>query len=161
VSFGDDATSSNFFYDGWVYLTSSASNIANLEMDMNQVMDNGQTVLFGFQCDSYSGTWDYTANKGTPEKPSDTWLHSKAYCDVRKWGQSTWHHIQVSYSRDDNGNVTYNTVWLDGAQQDINVTVPSAFALGWPQMLLTNFQVDGRGSGENTVYLDKLTIYRW
>ncbi|HEY1900808.1 MAG TPA: hypothetical protein VGG56_00125 [Terracidiphilus sp.] len=161
VSFGDDAASSNFFYDAWLYLTSSASKIANLEMDMNQVMDDGQTVVYGFQCDGYSGTWDYTANKGTPQKFSDTWVHSKEPCNVRNWAQNTWHHIQVSYSRDDNGNVTYNSVWLDGAEQDINVTVPSAFALGWSRMLLTNFQVDGLGSGQNTVYLDKLTIYRW
>jgi hypothetical protein len=41
-------------------------------MDMNQVMPNGQIVIFGFQCDGWSGTWDYTANKGTLEKPIDT-----------------------------------------------------------------------------------------
>lgn len=161
IYFGADTASSNFFYDAWVYLTSTASEISNLEMDMNQVMDNGQTVVYGFQCDGYSGTWDYTENKGTPTKYSDAWVHSKAPCDVRNWSQNTWHHIQISYSRNDNGDVTYQSVWLDGVQSDINATVPSAFALGWPSRLLTNFQVDGLGSGENTVYLDKLTVSRW
>jgi len=66
ASYGDDTTSSSFVYDGWVYLDNSSGSIANLEMDMNQVMANGQTVIFGFQCDGGSGTWDYTENAGTP-----------------------------------------------------------------------------------------------
>lgn len=163
VSFGDDTTSTNFFYDAWVYLPYPSTAIANLEMDMNQVMANGQTVIFGFQCDGWSGTWDYTANKGTPQKPLDVWLHSKASCNPRQWSTNTWHHVQVSYSRDDSGNVTYKSVWLDGTESVLNVTAPSAFALGWAPTLLTNFQVDGSlaTSGIATAYLDELTIYRW
>ena len=87
---------------------------------------------------------------------------SKAACDPRTWSTNTWHHVQVEYSRDDSGNVTYKSVWLDGKEQDLNVTVPSAFDLGWGSNLLTNFQVDGNGaSGKSTVYLDDLTISRW
>ena len=41
ISFGDNASSTNFFYDGWIYFTSSASHIANLELDLNQTMPNG------------------------------------------------------------------------------------------------------------------------
>ena len=162
VSFGDDDTSTNFFYDGWVYLNSSSGQIANLEMDMNQTMQNGQTALFGFQCDGYYSTWDYTKNAGSPTSPNDQWVHSGAYCNPRSWSQNTWHHVQVYYSRDDSGNITYHSVWLDGAQQSINATVNSAFALGWAPTLTTNFQIDGLGSsGSPTVYLDNLTIYRW
>ena len=161
VAFGDDTSSTNFFYDGWVYLTSSSSSIANLEMDMNQVMANGQTVIYGFQCDGYSGTWDYTENAGTPTSTVDKWLHSGAACDPRSWSVNAWHHVQISYSRNDSGDVTYHSVWLDGKEGVINATVPSAFALGWSPVLLTNFQVDGLGNGSNTVYLDELTISRW
>lgn len=162
VSFGDDTESTNFLYDTWVYLTSSSSQLGNLEMDMNQTMPNGQTAIFGFQCDGYNGTWDYTANAGTPRNPIDTWLKSTASCNPRSWGVNTWHHVQVSYSRDDSGNVTYHAVWLDDVQQNINATVNSAFALGWAPTLLTTFQVDGLGaSGTTTVYMDDLTIYRW
>jgi hypothetical protein len=163
VSFGDDTTSTNFFYDAWVYLPYPSTSIANLEMDMNQVMSNGQTVIFGFQCDGWSGTWDYTANKGTPAAPIDTWLHTNAGCNPRNWSTNTWHHVQVSYSRDDSGNVTYQSVWFDGAQSVLNVTAPSAFALRWAPTLLTNFQVDGSSAttGTATAYLDNLTIYRW
>jgi hypothetical protein len=163
VLFGDDTSSTNFFYDAWIYLPSPSTSIANLELDMNQVMSNGQTVIFGFQCDGWSGTWDYTANNGTPTAPIDAWLHTKAPCNPRQWSTNTWHHVQISYSRDDSGNVTYQSVWFDGAQSVLNVTAPSAFALGWAPTLLTNLQVDGflAASGTATVYVDNLTIYRW
>lgn len=161
LSFGDDTASTNFFYDGWVYIANSNSNIANIEMDMNQVMPNGQTAIFGFQCDGYSNTWDYTRNAGTPTSPVDNWVHSGAACNPRNWSVNTWHHIQISYSRDSSGNITYQSVWFDGNESQIDATVPSAFALGWAPVLLTNFQVDGLGSGSNTVYLDNLTVSRW
>lgn len=163
ATFGDDTNATNFVYDGWVYLTNSSGSIANVEMDMNQVMPNGETVIFGFQCDGWNGTWDYTENAGTPTAPVDHWVQSNAACNVQNWSQYAWHHIQVSYSRDNYGNVTYQSVWLDGNQQQINATVPSAFALGWGPTLLTNFQVDSFAPGwsSSTVYLDNLTISRW
>jgi hypothetical protein len=162
VSFGDDQTSTNFLYDTWVYLTTSATAVANVEMDMNQVMSNGQTVIFGFQCDGWAGTWDYTANAGTAAHPIDEWVHSKAGCRPQSWTKNAWHHIQISYSRNDLGVVTYQSVWLDGVEAKINATVPSAFALGWSPTLLTNFQIDGLNvNAANTVYMDKLTISRW
>jgi hypothetical protein len=161
--FGDDTTARNFMYDGWVYLTESSGSIAVIEMDINQVLPNGQTVIFGMQCDSWSGTWDYTENAGTPTAFVDHWVNSSAPCNVRNWALNTWHHIQISYSRDDYGNVTYQSVWLDGNEQQINATVPSAFALGWTPALITNFQVDSFDPGwsSSTVYLDNLTVSRW
>jgi hypothetical protein len=163
VQFGADTWPRNFLYDGWIYLTSSAANIENLELDMNQVMANGQTVIYGFQCDGWSGTWDYTANAGTPAAYIDEWLHSAQPCNIQNWTQNAWHHVQIEYARDDNGNVTYQSVWLDNVEQDLNVTVPSAFALNWGPTLLTNFQIDGGTAAQSTstIYLDELTIYRW
>lgn len=162
VSFGDDTTSTNFLYDAYVYLNNTSSQIGNLEFDLNQVMPNGQTAIFGFQCDGWTSTWDYTANGGTPTSPIDVWVHSRQYCNPRTWSINAWHHVQIAYSRDNNGMVTYKTVYLDHLAMPINATVPSAFALGWAPTLLTNFQVDGYGSsGSATVFLDNLQIYRW
>jgi len=163
VRYGDNTTDLNFFYDAWVYLTDSTSNIANMEFDLNQVMPNRWTVTYGIQCDGYSGTWDYTANVGkSAKKWHDTWKHSGSKCDLQSWKKNAWHHVQAAYSRNDSGDVTYHSVWLDGKEFPINRTAFSAFALGWSPQLTTNFQVDGRGkSGENTVYLDSLTISRW
>ena len=160
--FGSDSTATNFLYDTWMYLASPTNDIANIEMDLNQVISNGQTVIFGFQCDGWSGTWDYTTNAGTPQTPKDLWLHSTSSCNPRAWTTNTWHHVQIQFSRDNQGNVTYRSVWFDGAEQVINAKVPSAFALGWGPALLTNFQVDGiGGTGSAIVYLDNLTVYRW
>ncbi len=161
VSFGDDNVSTNFLYDTWIYIQSPSTTLANIEMDTNQTMPNGQTAIFGFQCDGWNNTWDYTANKGTPQNPVDTWVRSNQYCNPRQWSINTWHHVQVSYSRDNSGNIDYQSVWLDDLQQNINATVNSAFALGWAPSLLTNFQIDGMGNGQATVYIDNLTIYRW
>jgi hypothetical protein len=163
VSFGADTSATNFLYDTWVYIPSSSTDVANLEFDLNQVMANGDTVIFGFQCDSWSNTWDYTANAGTPQAPSDVWRHSTSPCDVLSWTTNTWHHVQITYLHDSLGNATYQSVWLDNVEQDLNITVPDAFSLGWSPALLTNFQVDSMASidATNTVYLDNLTVYRW
>ena len=49
VTYGNDTDSKNFVYDARVWL-SSDSVISNLEMDNNQVMRNGDTVIYAFQC---------------------------------------------------------------------------------------------------------------
>lgn len=161
LNFGDDRTATNFFYDAWVYLTDSANDVANVEMDMNQVVEDGQTIIMGVQCDGYTGTWDFTLNEGTAKRQKDHWAHSRAGCNPRSWSKNAWHHVQAFYSHNGAGKVTYHTVWLDGVAHPINATVYSAFALGWGGDLITNFQVDGRGSGSNTVYIDSLTVSRW
>ena len=155
VSYANDTTSTNFVYDGWVWIE-SGSSIANLEMDSNQVTANGQTVIYAFQCSGYSNLWEYSGAGGD-------WVHSSQPCNLSAWQTNVWHHVQISYSRDDSGNVTYQSVWLDGTAQPINATVPSSFALGWQVgVVQTQFQLDGLGaSGSITAYLDKLTIYRW
>jgi hypothetical protein len=155
VVYADDTTSTNLVYDGWVWIE-AGSSISNLEMDSNQVTANGQTVIYAFQCSGYSQTWEYS---GAGAK----WVSSSQPCNPSTWQTNTWHHIQISYSRDGSGNVTYQSVWLDGAEQVINETVPSSFALGWKVgVVQTQFQIDGIGaSGSNTVYLDDLTISRW
>lgn len=162
TSFGADTKAHNFLYDVYLYLDSTATDIANIEMDMNQVVGNGQTIIYGFQCDGYTNTWDYTRNAGSPQNPDDQWLHSSVPCNPRNWTRNTWHHVQIAYSRDDSGNVTYKYVTFDGTQKNINETVPSSFALGWGSTLLTNFQIDGLGGyGTANVYVDKLAVYRW
>jgi hypothetical protein len=163
VQFDDNTTSQNFFYDGWVYIASDANGFSNLEFDLNQTMPNGQTVIMGFQCDSWIQRWDYAINAGSPTSPNDTWQHSYAPCNVHNWSANAWHHVQIYFSHDGNGWVTYHSVWLDGQEQDLNFTVFSGYALGWGPAVVTNFQIDGNSSGTTwgNVYLDELTVYRW
>jgi hypothetical protein len=161
-SYATDPNSTNFLYDAQVWIE-AGSQVGNLEMDNNQVIANGDTVIYAFQCAGDSGTWDYSSNVGTRAKPIVKWLPSSAPCNPAAWTPNVWHHVQISYSRDSVGNVTYNSVWLDGVEAPINKTVPSAFSLGWASgILMTNFQVDGVGAGgSSTLYLDNLTISRW
>ena len=162
VSFADDTNSKNLFYDAWVYLPSSAENIANIEMDVNQVMANGQTVLIGVQCDGYSGTWDYTVNKGSASNPKPHWdSKSGTSCNPQDWTRNQWHHVQASFSRDDSGTITYHSVWFDGAEVGLNAKAFGAADLGWGPVINTQFQVDGLGSGAATVYVDSLSVSRW
>ena len=161
ASFADDPLAHNFLYDAEVYFDGDSSTIANIEMDLNQVTSNGQTVIYGFQCDGYSGTWDYTKNSGSPAEYVDSWVHSSSSCNPRNWTTGVWHRIQISYSGDDFGNVTYKSVVFDGQKSEINETVSSSFVLGWSASLVTNFQIDGLGSGTNTVYLNKLSVSMW
>lgn len=163
VSFGKDTAATHFTYNTNIWFD-DPSGVANIEMDMNQVISNGDTVIYGFQCDGYSGTWDYTLNLGTPANPKGHWEHSSVSCpDPKTWAPNTWHNVQVSYHRDDAGNVTYDSVVLDGQQSDfVGATGNSAFSLGWGPTLLTNFQIDGHGAdGSVTAYVDNLTVSRW
>jgi len=163
MSFSDDINAHNFVYDGWIYIKDTAAGIANIEMDLNQVIANGWTVIMGFQCDGWNGTWDFTTNKGSPTSPNDQWIHTGLYCNPKSWGVNAWHHLQISFYRDDSGFVTYQWVALDGAKRTLNVKTFSGFALGWGKTVLTNFQIDGATSAQygSNVFLDDLTVSRW
>jgi len=163
VSFSDNTSAKNIFYDTWIYLTSSASNIGNLEFDINQTMDNGQTVMMGFQCDGWTGHWAYNVNTGSAGSPKPKWVSkSGTTCNPRHWSTGKWHHVQASMTRDSSGYVTYHYIWFDGAQTYMGVKAFAAMALGWGDVINTQFQVDGYGSsGSVTNYIDGLKISVW
>lgn len=155
-----DAVSTSFVYDADILLQSPGP-ILNIEMDLNQVLANGDTVIFGVQCDGAVGKWDITVNAGTPLKSIDKWLPTTATCPAPStWEPDVWHHVEITYRRDVAGWVTYESVSLDGNSQALdNTTVPSAFTLGWTPVLLTNFQIDINGNGgPTTVYVDNMTV---
>jgi hypothetical protein len=163
TNISDNASAQNFVYDIWVNIKDTTLGVKNLEMDLNQVIANGWTVIMGFQCDGWSKTWDYTSNIGTAASPNDQWVQSSAKCNPQSWAVNTWHHIQIAMSRDDSGNVTYKTVTLDGTTQTVNATVFSGFALGWAKTILTNFQVDGGtiyAYGSN-IFIDNMNVSYW
>ena len=163
VSFSDNTSAKNIFYDAWVYLTSSASKIGNLEFDVNQTMDNGQTIMAGFQCDGWTGHWAYTVNTGSAGSPRPKWVSkSGTTCNPRNWSTGKWHHVQASMSRDSSGYVTYHYIWFDGAQVYIGAKAFCAMSLGWGDVINTQFQVDGYGSsGSVTAYIDGLKVSVW
>jgi Bacterial Ig-like domain (group 2) len=160
LKYATDDSVTHFVYDTYIYLD-NPSQIENIEMDMNQVMSDGKTVIFGTQCANGSGSFEYT-------KITDGhthWYASNIPCHPKTWTAKTWHHVQIASHRDENGVVTYDWVNLNGTYTDFkNATGSSAENLGWPMGdLILNFQLDGAGAGGEpvTVYIDKLTIYRW
>jgi hypothetical protein len=160
LTFGHDTESTHFVYDTYVYID-DPSQLANLEMDMNQVMANGKTVIYAFQCSGYSKTWEYNTLKGkTP-----VWHSTGLPCNVQNWAANTWHHVQIASQRNSSGDVTYDWVSLDGIYNEIHgATGKGAIDLGWaPGALNLNFQLDGasESSSSVTIYDDELTIYRW
>jgi hypothetical protein len=160
VSFAIDKVATHFIYDAYVYVV-DPSQLANLEMDMNDVTAEGKTIILGTQCSTYSKSWEYTlVADGHPH-----WHASNIPCDPLKWSANTWHHIQIASHRDNSGNATYDWIGMDGKYTDFqNATGPDSLSLGWAKGdLLINFQIDGasKGSGSNTIYTDKLIVYRW
>ncbi|MGB9418585.1 MAG: hypothetical protein WCB58_19895 [Acidobacteriaceae bacterium] len=159
VSFATDKTATHFVYDAHVYVE-NPSQLANLEMDMNDVMADGRTVILATQCSSYSGSWEYTLYSG-----GFHWHPSNIPCNPKNWSANTWHHIQIATERDGNGNATYDWVSVDGQYSDFqNASGPDAENLSWAiGTLLINFQIDGlsKGSGSDTLYTDQLKVYRW
>lgn len=160
-SFGEDPTATNFVYDGWVYVQGSPSNLGNMELDLNQVLENGDVMIYAFQCSGNSGQWEVGSNAGSAKHGAARWVKSGVACNPKSWAANTWHHVQISESRDNSGHITYHSVTFDGTTHNIGKTVFGEFALGWGHVLQTNFQIDGIGSGSTTTYLDDLTVYRW
>ena len=115
LDFGTDTVSTHFVYDTWVYIV-NPTQLANLELDVNQVMANGKTVIFAFQCSGYSKTWEYNTLNGT----TPVWHTTGLPCNVETWTANTWHHVQIASQRDSTGHVTYDWVGLDGTYKAIH-----------------------------------------
>lgn len=160
LSFGHDTEATHFVYDAYVYID-DPTQLANLEMDVNQVMSNGDTVIYAFQCSGYSEAWEFS----TIANNSPHWHSTHLPCNPRNWTANTWHHVQIASHRSSTGVVTYDWVNLDGTYHDIdNATGNGAVALHWATGVLNlNFQLDGASgsSGSVKMYADKLTIYYW
>jgi hypothetical protein len=159
LSVDHDAKATHFVLDTYVFFP-NPSEVLNLELDINQVMANGETVIVGTQCSGVTGTWEsaYTSGK------LDHWWSSSIKCDPRKWSANAWHHIQIGMHRDGNGVVTHDWVTLDGTQHAWGRTQLSAHFLGWaPGVMDVQYQIEGssKGSGSVTSYIHKLTVYRW
>jgi hypothetical protein len=160
LSFGSDASATHFVYDTYIYFV-DPSQVQNVEMDVDQVMANGETVTFGTQCASGSKTWEYVVmDNGSPH-----WTPSNIPCNPTTWTANTWHHVQIGVHRNSNGVVTHDWVNLDSTHSVFrNATGSGTQTLGWTLGdLLTNFQLDGynAGSGSITSYVHEMTIYYW
>jgi hypothetical protein len=159
TSFASSTSATHFVVDTYIYLT-DPSQVQNIELDLNQVMSNGATVIFGTQCSANTKTWEYTVTTG-----GSHWRSSGLACNPHNWSAKTWHHIQIGLHRSSSGVVTHEYVNLDGSHKVFsNATYNGAVHLGWQRgTLLVNYQMEGsnKGSGSITAYIHKMTVYRW
>lgn len=160
TSVTNDAAATHFVYETSVYIV-DPSQIANIEMDINQVMSNGRTVIFGSQCSSYSGTWEYVKVSNN----SPHWYSSNLSCNPKNLSAYAWHHIQVASHRDQYGNAFYDWVNVDGKTSYFSgASGYDSLGLGWATGSVTmNFQLDGASSsnGYMKLYMDGTNVYRW
>jgi len=128
---------------------------------MNQVMANGQTVIFGIQANFLAGFWQYTtaSSPTTSQWNSSTIAVSRASFNTG----ATPNHIILTSHRDINGILTYDTVNLNGVSTNFTSAVGnSAFTLNWTPIgeNVLNFQIDGDNSANSmSAYLDKTTVF--
>jgi hypothetical protein len=158
LTFNHNTEVTHFVYDTYVYFE-EPSEVANIELDMNQVMSNGKTVIFAFQCSGNAGAWEYSTISGN----SPHWHSTGISCNPKNWAAKTWHHVQIASHRNSSGDVTYDWVNLDGTYHQVNKEGNGAIDLHWAAGDLNlNFQLDGATSrGTMQVYADNLTIHYW
>lgn len=150
----------NFCYDLQVMCT-AWSQIMNLELDMNQVMEDGRTCLLCIQSASGTKTWEYT----TTPSGSSHWNASNIPTNLKLWPANTWKRLRLFTHRDSAGVVYYDGIEEDGVySQFSNASGISALSLGWKPkgLLLLNFQVEGANpAGSVSLYVKNLTVSNW
>ncbi len=151
-----DGKSTSFTLDTWIYFNKLAT-VNNIELDLNQVTLNGNTVIYGMQCNFPKGMWQYVTNhSGHPH-----WNNSNVPCSRKVWKPAVWHHVILKYHRDSAGNVTYDSVTFDTkVYKFTGASGPSVFGLGWGiGRQVVNFQIGGnKTSGGTTAFLKNLTV---
>lgn len=163
--FGNNTSATYFVYDTWVYLT-DPSQVQNLELDTNQVLANGETIISATQCSSISGTWEYTYVAGGSMYGAPHWQPSNISCNPQNWAANKWHHIQIQTHRSDPDTVIHDWVKVDNQPQKAfkNAAAPSGLYLGWTiGALVLNFQVDGASANSGSIigYFDKMQVSSW
>ncbi|MGA2536720.1 MAG: hypothetical protein ABSF53_11935 [Terracidiphilus sp.] len=155
-----DTVPTHFALDLYVMFP-NPSEVRNLEMDINQVLANGDTIIMSTQCSGEIGFWEYGDTKGDQEH----WKSTKLPCNPATWKANVWHHVQIGEHHDGLGNVTHDWVTLDGDYTPfVDATLPSVRAEDWEiGNIATQFQIEGSSlsSGKATAYVHDLTVYRW
>jgi len=134
-----DPNSTKVVYSVSMYTTDN-TNFNQVETDVNQVISNGHTIIYGFQCSIPTGKYEYTINSGG----SATWVASSVPCTRAQYSINTWHTFSFSAHRVGE-TVTYDQVCFDGTCTALGNSGANGFALGWTPIGLfsLNFQITG------------------
>jgi hypothetical protein len=159
--FAFDTEATHFVLDTYIYLP-NPSEIWNLELDVDQVLANGETIILSTQCSGVHGRWSYGY---TVDGRLDHWWNTNLKCNPAEWTANVWHHVQIGEHRDADSMVTHDWVILDGVYNAFeDATRVSGKFIEWtPGQVNTQFQLEGASpiSGSATAYVHGYTIYRW
>jgi hypothetical protein len=159
-SFAIDTKSTHFALDLYVFLP-DPSQIENLELDLNQVTKDGETLIMSTQCSGNKGVWEY----GVGGIGNSHWETTKIKCKPASWAPNVWHHIQIGEHHDSKGVITHDWVTVDGVYTPfVGATKAHGKKLGWKKGdVNTQFQIEGssKTSSTATIYAHDLTVYRW
>jgi hypothetical protein len=138
----------DFTYEIYFY-GDNLSLSENLEFDLGQFFDN-YGYLFGVQCQIVNGqVW------GLWNPSKNHWEPTNIPC---KPVSNTWNHLTVKFERTSSNELLYQTVTLNEATSNINITYPRYYTPGW-YGLVVNFQLDGNYKQQSySVYVDDLSI---
>ena len=153
-----DTASTHFIYAGYLWID-DPSQIAQMELDNNQVTADGKTYIFGCQANANDNSWDITRMT-----PNSNWVPSGQSTNPQKWPAKQWMRFEVMSHRDNAGNVTYDQIYFNGVTMPVGKTLPSAQKLGWDVgRLLTNWQLGGVSgkSGLILTYGSGIQVAKW
>lgn len=155
-----DTAADYFCYDITLWIDNVAQ-LAQLELDINRVLNSGDTAILGLQWSPQNGCWMYT----TMPAGKATWNKSNILAKVTDFQPGRWYRIQLFSHHDAVGNVVYDGLIINGVTQRFqNAAGASHAPIGWsPKGLMSqNFQLDGLGaSGKVNVYVSQMLLWRW
>src|SRR5678815_2295629 len=133
-----DASSTYHQYECMCFVNDT-THLRNLEFDLNQVLPNGDTVIYGVQFNFGNSKIQFTTNAG-----GSHWNDSNITFAKAQFTAGVYHHLIFNYHRDAAGVVTYDTFTFDNTVYPfVNCSGNSAFSLGWTPIgnKVLNFQI--------------------
>jgi len=140
-----------FTYDTWFYLTNANATQAE-EFDVNWFM-GGVGMTWGHQCNPLGdGQWDIWDNA------RGQWVSTGAPCTMTLG----WNHVTINVQRDENNQLLYHSIVLNGTVYNINRSYPPFTVPDSWYGITVNYQMDGNAHQEaNTTYLDNFNFRYW
>jgi len=162
TNFAKDSAATNFVYDLTVKMA-DPTQIGQLELDMNQVLDDQRNVFLCVQANFKSKVWDYTLTPGN----ACHWYPSNIAVNQVDWKANVWKHIRIKTSHDSKGVVTYEGLELDGVYVQFSPSCKGVSAFKptppWtPGSLINNYQTNGANtSGTMDTHARQMQVFYW